>query len=204
MSGRRRAAAIVLLVAWLVGAGCALAPQGARPDRADFSIEQEGSSVFRPESMRVHPLTRATRGGTPATLVIDAHFELFDAWGHPTKGLGVLRVELDDAGGEGIGLPGEGGPVRAEVDLTDPQTNSSRYYDSATRTYRMFLESPRAPSVRRLRLRATFLTIDGRRLSDAYTLSVPGSPRPADEGAPTPPPGEDENAPPVLMRRGEG
>lgn len=170
---------------------CVVEPQGGRPSPA---ARADDGAAFRPESLRIHPLTRVIVPGDGAGLVIDTHVELFDAWGHPTKGLGSLRFELFRSGAAGIGVGSEGGIVRAEIDLADPDVNSTRYYDSATRTYRMYLEAPADAGSPTLTLVATFLTVDGRRLRDEYLLG--GRILPRDEPAP------DENAPPATGRQG--
>lgn len=177
--------------------GCGVQPQGGRiADR-----EPTGDiGVFAPEAIRVHPLTRIIDPGDGAAVVIDAHIELYDAWGHPTKGLGSLRFELFRSGGGGIGAAPDAGVMRAQVDLSDPEINSTRYYDSATRTYRMILEAPADAGVTTtMTLVATFVTTDNRRLRDEYTLGARLAPR-----DPSQSPGPNENAPSAEGRQGDG
>ncbi|MFG0275894.1 MAG: hypothetical protein ACF8QF_12650 [Phycisphaerales bacterium] len=185
-------AATFSLCALAPGVGCAVEPQGGRPVAGSAT---ESGSVFRPESIRIHPLTRVIASGDGAGTLIDAHVELFDRWGHPTKGLGTMRFELFRSGAGGIGTGPEGGIDRAEVDLTDPEINSTRYYDSATRTYRMYLESPPDAASLTMSLVVTFVTSDGRRLRDEYALGTRVLPR---DGS------GDENAPPAEGRQGGG
>jgi hypothetical protein len=190
----RRSALLLCAAAAL---GCGVQPQGGRiTDRAPTGE----TGVFTPEAIRIHPLTRIVEPGEGSAMLIDAHVELFDAWGHPTKGLGSLRFELFLSGGGGIGAAPDGGIVRAQVDLTDPDINSTRYYDSATRTYRMLLEAPAdAAAGTTMTLVATFVTTDNRRLRDEYTLGSRSTPRDPVEA-----PGPDENAPPDEARQGGG
>lgn len=190
----RRLAALLCAAALV---GCGVQPQGGRI--TDREPTGEGG-VFVPEAIRIHPLTRIVDPGDGSDMLIDAHVELFDAWGHPTKGLGSLRFELFRSGGGGIGAAPEAGIVRAQVDLTDPDINSTRYYDSATRTYRMLLEAPaEAGAGATMTLVATFVTTDNRRLRDEYTLGARSTPR-----TPSEEPGPDENAPPGEARQGGG
>lgn len=186
-----------LLLCALAAVGCSVQPQGGRlADR-----EPTGEvGVFAPEAIRIHPLTRIVDPGDGSPMLIDAHIELFDAWGHPTKGLGSLRFELFRSGGGGIGAMPDAGIVRAQVDLTDPDINSTQFYDSATRTYRMLLEAPAdAGAVATMNLVATFVTTDNRRLRDEYTLGARSTPRDPVEA-----PGPNENAPPAGGRQGGG
>jgi hypothetical protein len=191
-SPRSLLAACIALGALAPSVGCAVEPQGGRPVAPGAG---DADAVFRPETIRIHPLTRIVASGDGAGMLIDAHIELFDRWGHPTKGLGTLRFELFRSGAGGIGAGPEGGIDRAEVDLTDPETNSTRYYDSATRTYRMYLEAPPDAESLTMSLVVTFVTIDGRRLRAEYALGTRVLPREADPN---------ENAPPAEGRQGGG
>lgn len=182
-----RAAIIVALVCSCV----ACARPKAMP-RATGDVADEG--VFRPASIRVHPLTRIVRSDDDA-LVIEAHVELFDAWGHPVKGLGRLRFEVTPSMPGGIGDIGDSAgsvvpTMRAEIDLSDPDSNSVEYYDSATRTYRLILEGGGASAATNVSLAATFIGLDGRVYRDVFN---PGEgPRMSQPVAESPEPGDSE------------
>lgn len=136
-------------------------------------------------SVRIHPLTREVRSNTrndvDQTIVIDVHIELFDAWGHPTKALGTLQFELVQGSRTGLQPSSEleENVYRATIDMLDPQDNSVRYYDSATRTYRLYLEAPRRITNAPITLNATFVTPSGRLLDDRFIIERRSGPSPA-------------------------
>lgn len=113
------------------------APPGARGDGStagrDVAAPGEAKAPtwpFRPASLRIHPLSRAvTREGSATA--IEARIEFFDRFGHTTKGLGLMRLELHAADAP----PGSGRRLGAwEIDLSDLDSNL-RHYDDVTRTY---------------------------------------------------------------------
>ncbi len=67
------------------------------------------------------------------------HVEMLDAFGHGTKGLGTLRVELYRPA-----QTGERGGAAQDlvwtVDLTNAQENSAAYDDRVSKTYLVILE----------------------------------------------------------------
>ena len=158
---------VLALVACATVGACGAQSKGVR--RPVAGADREG--VFRPESIRIHPLTRIVRR-EPNRIVIEAHVELFDAWGHPVKGLGHLRFEVSSGMPAGIGQanrPGSVSSLRAEVDLTDPEAASVQYYDSATRTYRMILDGENPTPSAPVDITATFIGLDDRVLRDTFT-----------------------------------
>jgi len=122
---------------------------------------------FGPAELRIHPLTRIVEAETPGQVVIEAYFELLDAWGHTTKALGRLEVELTTEGASG-----GAGTVRWTVDLRDPEENSTQRFDEATRTYRLRLVDAPAELARAsdAELRASFTDAWGTRLTASRRL----------------------------------
>jgi hypothetical protein len=165
----------VLLAAWLTGSSaCQMQSRTATPTPS--GVEALDHGVFRPMSIRIHPLTREVRPDTQDAIVqtieLDVHVELFDAWGHPTKALGTLQFELVQGSRTGLHASGslEENVSRATINMLDPEINSVKYYDSATRTYRMYLEAPRRFSNAPITLTAVYISPGGRRLEDRYTI----------------------------------
>jgi len=162
-----RATLLALLVGVALPASlgaCAAQSKGAGARTTQTADE----GPFRPESIRIHPLTRIVeRDGDH--VVIEAHVEFFDAWGHPVKGRGLLRFEVASGMPGGIGASSTSGSLRAEIDLRDPDAASVTYYDSATRTYRLYLEGDNPAPSSSLTLTVTFIGLDERVLRDTYT-----------------------------------
>lgn len=131
-------AAGALMAGALAGCGAQLKGAGAvRSADAARGLGVSGACAFEPVLLSVHPLTRLTRS-PDGTGRADVHFELFDRFGHPVKGLGNVLVEaltrpmaaVGGAGGEQLGLWG--------ADLSVPRTNADAY-DPVTRTYRLMV-----------------------------------------------------------------
>lgn len=99
------------------------------------------AGVFAPTDLIVHPLTRFETGADGRRELV-LHLEMLDAWGHGTKGLGTLLVELRErAGGRQL--------LRWNSDaLLEPDSNA-RYYDRVTRTYRVRLVAERVTPIER-------------------------------------------------------
>lgn len=135
-----------------------------RPDRSGAG--GQGRAInwpFRPESMRLHPLTHALRGEEAAS-IIEARLEFFDRFGDTTKGLALVRFELS---------AGEGGRRLAEweIDVRAVET-SMDHYDDVTRTYlfRLGLEGVESlPDEAHLKVTATF---GEQRMNDGLTLAL--------------------------------
>ncbi|MCL4197778.1 MAG: hypothetical protein KJZ69_09835 [Phycisphaerales bacterium] len=103
------------------------------PEAAPAHEARPAAWPFRPASIRIHPLTHALRQ-EGAVSVIEAHVEFLDRYGHTTKGVGLVRLELFAADA----LPGSARLGTWEIDLNDLDANS-RHYDDVTRTYRLRL-----------------------------------------------------------------
>ncbi len=139
-------------------------------------------SPFVPDSIRVHPLTRAVRGdgkvGGGGWLIV-LHVEVADAWGDPVKALGSLRIELTD---ETSGQSGGDQRLVWPIDLSEPGANSAAY-DPVTGAYRIQLaglegwfDGADGSVGGRYRLRVVFKTINAQGkvvyLRDDYGLRV--------------------------------
>jgi hypothetical protein len=178
------------ILAALASASCRVESRSATPRATGDETLDHG--VFQPMSIRIHPLTREVRTDTQSdvaqTIIIDVHLELFDAWGHPTKALGTIQFELIQGSRTGLQSTSalDENVYRATIDMTNPQENSTQYYDNATRTYRLYLEAPRRITNAPITLNTTFVTPSGRQLEDRYIIDRrSGPPRPQPEATPT-------------------
>ncbi len=141
--------AAALAAGGVFGAGAHRGGQDAAGNagkRGGGTLPKLNLDALLPTRVSVHPLTRigADRDGVESLIV---HVELKDQFGHATKALGRLRIELykpGGAGGNGIGAGegGGGGGVQDRVwnlDLTDPATNAGNWDELVTRTYTVYL-----------------------------------------------------------------
>lgn len=111
-----------------------VAPAGG-PERAGQTL----AYPFAPASMRIHPLTHLDVDAQNRPIIV-VHVETRDRWGEPCKSVGDIIVQLNrPALGANSGLERE--DATWEVDLSDLDQNA-RYYDPATRTYRLQLSTP--------------------------------------------------------------
>lgn len=119
----------------------ASAPGGVEPVNAFGAADLD---ALLPVKVRVHALTRLER--TPVDALgrepwqIACHVELRDAFGHTTKGLGRLRVELYRPQSDRAGGP-ETQDAVWNIDLRDARENAVVYDDLVTRTYTVYLAS---------------------------------------------------------------
>lgn len=143
---RGRCVIALCAVAYIPG-GCASSP--AR--QADVALRAPAAarlpSEFAPVRVRVHPLTRFIRAGSPdAEPRIDAHIELLDRWGLPVRALGELRLfaRFGSAASDAIARtrPDFAGVIAWSIDMTDPDRNANNFYDRVTHTYRIELSDP--------------------------------------------------------------
>lgn len=114
--------------------------QGGAAGGMGGTLPKLNMDALLPTRVSVHPLTRigADRDGVESLIV---HVELKDQFGHATKALGRLRIELYKPGAEG-GDGGGGGGVQDRVwnlDLTDPAVNAGSWDELVTRTYTVYL-----------------------------------------------------------------
>lgn len=203
----RAGAALILaplpaLIACILAACGAPAPGGRPFDSSPASPSSPPDvDALSPDRLRILPLTRLSRepapptraagdapatptGGTAADLHLIVHLELKDRFGHATKALGRLRIELyrpasDEPGSSLV----ETQDQVWELDLTDPDRNALLYDDLVTRSYALRLGGvpdwvvrwsageSREPWVT---LKATFLALDcaarERRLEAVYRM----------------------------------
>ena len=154
----------------MLAGGCTLAPKPGGGASTPTALPADGSvqyvNPFEPTRLHVHGLTElAIVNGAPR---IDAHIELFDAFGQPVKALGSCIFQIY----AGTSASGEQGQQleRWVVDLTDPATNAAAY-DRVTRTYRVALtEAPSPESTRGYMLDVQFRSISGATISARYEL----------------------------------
>ena len=158
-------AALLCAFAWLQ----ACAPRGAPGDPPAGT--RAGLHPFPAASVEVHPLTRVTRE-SDGRVRIDAHVELFDAFGQATRDVGLLRFELYRGGGSAEDTS-ERQQAVWEVDLREPAA-SARQFDRVTRTYvAPLLDAPEwLGTAGRATLQVVFEGLDGRRLT--ATRRLPG------------------------------
>lgn len=162
-----RAGLAALLCACAVLQACA--PRGASGDAAIAA--RSGVNPFPAASVEVHPLTRVTRE-SDGRVRIDAHVELFDAFGQATRDVGILRFELYRGGGSAEDAS-ERQQAVWEVDLREAGA-SARQFDRVTRTYvAPLLDAPEwLGAAARATLLVVFEGLDGRRLT--ATRRLPG------------------------------
>lgn len=132
------AAAIMGLAACAVGAGLGAGLGGCRSQgtvvREQVVRTEEGLVLpgpFAPKAMRIHPLTHQEIGPAGGARVV-LHMELKDAWGDSVKGIGRVQAQVWREG------ESQDRAVRWDVDLRSLEENA-RFYDPATRTYRIVL-----------------------------------------------------------------
>ena len=121
---------------------------------------------FRPTRLRIHPLTQVIMDEKTSEPVIEVRIEFIDPYGHTTKGVGQIRVDL---------LAKKGSKNAEEPiaiwsrDLRDLEVNLE-FYDEVTQTYlfRLGLEGKELPA--NSRINAYFLAADGLRLETKYQL----------------------------------
>ncbi|MFW5653922.1 MAG: hypothetical protein ACOC0P_07730 [Planctomycetota bacterium] len=99
---------------------------------------------FSPTATRVHPLSRWLPPNERRPALLEARIEFFDAFTHNVKGMGRVRFELLDTGGESV--DDNAGALAAarrigiwEIDLADVDRNV-QHYDAITRTYSFRLQ----------------------------------------------------------------
>lgn len=150
--------------------GCSSGTDAPRPaPDADSGTRFDRESPFRPEELRVHPLTRLELTPPRGAPYVDAHVEFLDAADDPVKTTGDLSFILYSGGRVGQSLQQIASWGVAEFD--DP-ANNARAFDHVTRTYRFRLEglpTPLDPQAR-LVLEANLLTPDRRRISARHSF----------------------------------
>lgn len=144
------------------------APRGASGDAA--LPPGAGANPFPAASVEVHPLSRVTRDAD-GRVRIDAHVELFDAFGQATRDVGVLRFGLYRGGGSAEDAT-ERQQAVWEIDIREPAA-SARQFDRVTRTYvAPLLDAPEwLGAGTRATLQVVFEGLDGRRLRATRRLS---------------------------------
>jgi hypothetical protein len=123
---------------------------------------------FWPTSLRVHPLTRLTRDAKTGDRVLEVRFEFVDRYGHTTKALGKMRVDLYDAD-----APSSVEILQWNVDLQNLHDNLT-YYDEVTRTYllRIVLDEEVAALPRRGLIHVFFLSARERMLDAKLVVEM--------------------------------
>ncbi|MDP7071094.1 MAG: hypothetical protein QF561_07075 [Phycisphaerales bacterium] len=139
------------------------------------------STRFAPLTIEVHPLSHIYIQDD-GTVVFDAAIELLDADDFPTRGTGVLELELHQGNRSGEAIM-----VRRtwSRDLNEAPVNAATF-DRATRTYVVRETLPLAEVPRLPRLTASLRRHDGSVLTDAADLPIlgPGAePKPPAESA---------------------
>jgi hypothetical protein len=149
-------AAALLFGIWML-AGCA-------PDLGTGLVD--GGWPWRPHVISVHELSHVTRPNELGIRSVAVRIEFLDVAGDPTKAHGVLEVRV-------VRVNEDDDPTPTTIDLTQ----SSKAYERVTQTYLLLIE-PDLPGLvegRRIRIEASYTMPSGAQLSDARTLSWPGS-----------------------------
>lgn len=173
---RPRRATAAMCCACAAACGCDLAPKPGGPQlgavgTAQAALEPGATRVeyvnpFEPQRVRVHGLTGLSVSNGESR--IDAHVELFDAYGQPVKALGVYVFQVYASGGASGDLGQQ--LQRWVVDLTDPATNAAAF-DRVTRTYRLALtDAPPPEAARGYVLDVQFQSIAGGTITTRHGL----------------------------------
>ncbi len=166
---------------WICGAllaasGCASDRPGQVPGEPRNALEASAHWPFWPKRMVIYPLSQFVTDRASGQLLIEAHVEFLDEFGHTVKAVGQMTFELYDAADV---KPGVAQVARwsgmAELDLTDPNKNRDRY-DPITRTYLFKLKVGRMDLPDTAELHADFQSADGQRFEADYVL--PSTTRP--------------------------
>jgi len=160
----------MVFLAAAIASGCArtTTPRPAEPDLAlQPDRIQPGEWPFRPASMRVHPLTRLVEE-TDGSLFVELRIEFSDAWGHATKAVGRLILDL-------YATPATGSSfevlARWQPDLADLELNE-RHFDDLTTTYLFKLGVDRETLRPPVEVVAFFTDMHDRELEASYRVRV--------------------------------
>lgn len=136
---------------------------GPRPEAAPARQDWP----YWPRRMRIHPLTQLATDRDTGHLLIEARIEFLDVHGHTSKGVGLVLIDLHDAGRARQTEPLE----TWALNLADASVNRD-HYDDLTRTYLFRLEFDPRILPERPELRAYFRSAEGRRYQadDAFLL----------------------------------
>lgn len=101
---------------------------------------------FMPTRVRIHPLSHYVPDDPAEGRVVRVRLEFVDRYGHTTKCLGQVRLELFRAGsistGDRVSVPADAEPIGIwTFDLSDLDVNVDRY-DEITRTYLVPIRPP--------------------------------------------------------------
>ncbi|MEO0511415.1 MAG: hypothetical protein AAF108_00765 [Planctomycetota bacterium] len=151
-------AVLVSVLPLVGGAGCGFRRVSGEPPRVDPGAARP----FAPASMSVHPLTGVVDDALVGERVLALYVDLQDAYGDTVKATGRLTVLLFEAEAGGTPRTIEAA-LSWRIDLTEPGENS-RYFDAATRLYRVSLAglpaSLTSPGRPPLLLRVKYETLD--------------------------------------------
>lgn len=123
---------MLVVVSSLCAGGCGFV---RLPGPDDPEVGLTAPAPFAAATIDVHPLTRV--GDAGGTRVLELYLETRDAFGDVVKAPGRLTVLVYQSGSRDA-LGGVEADRTWQIDLTDPAENS-RYFDAATRLYRVRL-----------------------------------------------------------------
>jgi len=177
-----RARTLPLRQLWICGAllgtaGCASDHPGPAAGDARGEYNTSAPWPFWPKRMVIYPLSQFVTERATGQLLIEAHVEFLDEFGHTVKAVGQMTFELYDAAETkpGAAAPAARWSGTAELDLTDPSKNRDRY-DPITRTYLFKLKIGRMDLPDTAELHADFQSVDGQQFEADYVL--PSTTRP--------------------------
>ncbi len=160
----------------LAAAGCASDRPGPAPGEPGDELSTRAHWPFWPKRMVIYPLSQFVTERATGQLLIEAHVEFLDEFGHTVKAVGHMTFELYAAEDLKPGaIPVARWAGMAELDLTDPHKNRDRY-DPITRTYLFKLKVGRMDLPDTAELHADFQSADGQRFEADYVL--PSTTRP--------------------------
>ena len=161
---------ICLLVLVLAPVGCEPgAAVDEPPSKVDTAPDVSVYAGYAPEKIDITPLTEIVRlGDAEDGSKIDVYVNLLDSFGSQIKSPGTFRFELYEHVQRSALPKGRRAVIWPDIDVTGAAENN-RYWRDFLRTYQFTLDfEPERDRTYVLQL--TFISLDGKRLSDEIVL----------------------------------
>lgn len=127
----------------------------------------QNKCLFAPGKIRLTQLTEFTENWK-----ITAYIDVFDQFGSRIKASGIWRFELFNYVPRSAGPMGSRIYIWKDIDLTDAKINNDHWQDFM-RSYKIVLEMDREIAAGKTYiLSATYLTADGKRITDSIQLKL--------------------------------
>jgi len=139
------------------------------PAKADTSLDFSVYSDYAPVKIHITPLTGiVSSSDAQSSSKIDIYVSLLDSFGSPVKSPGIFRFELYEFAQRSAEPKGRRISIWPDIDLTIA-TDNNRCWQDFLRLYKFNL--PLEPqSEQGYVLQVTFLSVNGKRLSDELVL----------------------------------